>query len=66
MDLSDSENLPLGLAHNAVRVEFLCGNEQAFRQFKTDIEASFEERGAEIRRHQQDVIDRAAEDGLRC
>jgi predicted nucleotidyltransferase len=65
IDLSDIENLPLGVAHDAVNGEFLCGNEQAFRQFKTDIEASFEERRDEIRRHQQDVIDRIAEDGLR-
>jgi predicted nucleotidyltransferase len=65
IDLSDMENLPLGVAHDAVNGEFLCGNEQAFRQFKTDIEASFEERRDEIRRHQQDVIDRIAEDGLR-
>jgi predicted nucleotidyltransferase len=65
IDLSDIEDLPLGVAHDAVNGEFLCGNEQAFRQFKTDIEASFEERRDEIRRHQQDVIDRIAEDGLR-
>jgi predicted nucleotidyltransferase len=65
IDLSDIEDIPLGVAHDAVNGEFLCGNEQAFRQFKTDIEASFEERRDEIRRHQQDVIDRIAEDGLR-
>lgn len=65
IDLSDIEDLPLGVAHDAVNGEFLCGNGQAFRQFKTDIEASFEERRDEIRRHQRDVIDRIAEDGLR-
>jgi hypothetical protein len=53
------------VAHDVVNGEFLCGNEQTFRQFKTDIEASFEELRDEIRRHQQDVIDRIAEDGLR-
>jgi predicted nucleotidyltransferase len=65
IDLSDIEDLPLDVAHDAVNGEFLCGNEQAFRQFKRDIKASFEERRDEIRRHQQDVIDRIAEDGLR-
>jgi predicted nucleotidyltransferase len=65
IDLSDIEGLPLNVAHDAVKGELLCGDEQAFRQFKTDIEASFEEQRDEIRRHQQDVIDRIAEDGLR-
>ena len=59
------EDLPLNVAHDAVNGEFLCGNEQAFHQFKTEIEASFEKQRDEIRRHQQDVIDRIAEDGLR-
>jgi predicted nucleotidyltransferase len=65
IDLSDIEDLPLNVAHDAVNGEFLCGNEQAFHQFKTEIEASFEKQRDEIRRHQQDVIDRIAEDGLR-
>lgn len=65
IDLSDIEALPLGVAHDAVNGELLCGNEQAFHPFKTDIEASFEERRDEIRRQQQAVIDRIAEDGLR-
>ena len=65
IDLSDVEDLPLNVAHDAVNGEFLCGNEQAFHQFKTEIEASFEKQRDEIRRHQQDVIDRIAEDGLR-
>ena len=59
------EDLPLNVAHDAVSGEFLCGNEQAFHQFETEIEASFEKQRDEIRRHQQDVIDRIAEDGLR-
>ena len=65
IDLSDIEDLPLNVAHDAVNGEFLCGNEQAFHQFKTEIEASFEKQRDEIRCHQQDVIDRIAEDGLR-
>lgn len=64
IDLSDIEDLPLDVAHDAVNGEFLCGDDQAFRQFKRDIEASFEEQRDEIRRHQKDVIDRIAEDGL--
>jgi len=65
IDLSDIEDLPLGVAHDAVNGEFLCGDEQVFRQFTTDVEVSFEERRDEIRRQQQAVIDRIAEDGLR-
>ena len=65
IDLSDIKDLPLNVAHDAVNGEFLCGNEQAFHQFKTEIEASFEKQRDEIRRHRQDVIDRIAEDGLR-
>lgn len=65
IDLSDIEDLPLDVAHDAVNGEFLCGNEQAFHRFKTEIEASFEKQRDDIRRHQQDVIDRIAEDGLR-
>jgi len=65
IDLSDIEDLPLGVAHDAVNGEFICGDEQVFRQFKTDVEVSFEERRDEIRRQQQAVIDRIAEDGLR-
>ena len=65
IDLSDIGDLPLNVAHDAVNGEFLCGNEQAFHRFKTEIEASFEKQRDDIRRHQQDVIDRIAEDGLR-
>lgn len=65
VDVSDIEALPLEVAHDAVTGEFLCGNEGAFRQFKTNIEAAFEERRDHIRRHERGVIDRIAEDGLR-
>lgn len=64
VDISDIEGLPLDVAHDALDGEFLCGDEQAFRQFKLDIEAAFEERRDDIRRHQRSVIDRIAEDGL--
>ena len=64
VDLADIEDLPLDVAHDAVTGEFLCGDNQAFHRFKTDIEASFEERRDRIRRRQRDVIDRIAESGL--
>ena len=64
IDISDIEDLPLDVAHDAVTGEFLCGDEQAFRQFRADIEAVFEERRDDIRRHQRGVIDRIAENGL--
>ncbi|MCO8245335.1 nucleotidyltransferase domain-containing protein [Haladaptatus sp. AB643] len=64
IDLSDIETLPLEVAHDAVNGEFLCGDEDAFRHFKADTESLFEEQHEDIRRHQRDVIDRIAEDGL--
>jgi predicted nucleotidyltransferase len=64
IDISDIEYLPIDVAHDAITGELLCGNEQEFRQFKTDIEAAFEEQRDDIRRHQRDVIDRIAEKGL--
>lgn len=64
VDLSDIEDLPLDVAHDAVTGELLCGDQRAFDRFKTDIEAAFEERRDQIRRRQRDVIDRIAENGL--
>nr|WP_255767549.1 nucleotidyltransferase domain-containing protein [Haladaptatus halobius] len=34
IDISDIEPLPIDVAHNAVNGVFLCGDEEAFRQFK--------------------------------
>jgi hypothetical protein len=65
VDISDIELLPLDVAHDAVTGEFLCGDEQRFRQFREQIEAEFETRRDDIRRQQQAVIDRIAEEGLR-
>lgn len=64
VDVADIEALPLDVAYDAVTGEFLCGDERTFEQFKTEIETTFEEQRDDIRRHQQDVIDRIAEDGL--
>lgn len=64
IDLSNIETLPLEVAHDAVNGEFLCGDEDVFRHFKADTEALFDEQHEDIRRHQRDVIDRIAEDGL--
>lgn len=65
VDVSDIETLPIDVAHDAVNGEFLCGDERAFRRFSADVEAKFEKRRDDIRRHQRDVIDRIAEGGLR-
>lgn len=65
IDISDIEDLPIAVAHDAVNGEFLCGDERAFRRFKTKIERAFEDRRDEIRDHQRGVIDRIAEGGLR-
>lgn len=65
VDVSDIETLPIDVAHDAVTGKLLCGDEQAFRQVKSDIETTFDARRDDIRRHQQAVIERIAEDGLR-
>jgi len=65
VDVADIEALPLDVAHDVVNGEFVCGDKEAFEQFKTEIEAGFSECREEIRRQQRDVIDRIAEDGLR-
>ena len=64
VDVADIEALPLDVAHDVVNGEFICGDREAFEQFKTEIEAGFSEHREEIRRQQRDVIDRIAEDGL--
>jgi len=65
IDVSDIESLPLDVAHDAVNGELLCGDEHAFKQFKTDIETEFDDQRETLRRQQRAVIDRIAEDGLR-
>ncbi|RLM49982.1 nucleotidyltransferase domain-containing protein [Halorubrum sp. Atlit-28R] len=65
IDVSDIDSLPLGVAHDAVNGDLLCGDKRAFEQFKTDIEADLDEQRETLRRHQRTVIDRIAEDGLR-
>jgi predicted nucleotidyltransferase len=64
VDISDIDRLPLAVAHDAVRGEFLCGDEAAFQAFKTEVERQFSEERDTIQRHQRDTIDRIAEDGL--
>ena len=65
IDLSDIDELPLAVAHDAVSGDLLCGDDREFRAFKQEIEATYEERRDDLRRHQRNVIDRIAEDGLR-
>lgn len=64
IDIADIESLPIEVAHDAVNGTFLCGDDVAFRRFKADIDAAFEDQRDDIRRHQQAVIDRIAEEGL--
>lgn len=64
VDVSDVVELPLPAAHNAVNGTLLCGDEQAFQQFKTVIEPEFEEHQAGLQHHSHDVIARIAERGL--
>lgn len=64
VDVSDIEELPIEVARDAVNGELLCGDEQAFRQFKAEIETEFAERRDDIRHRQRSVIERIAEDGL--
>jgi predicted nucleotidyltransferase len=64
VDVSDVAELPLPVAHDAVSGTFLCGDEQVFQQFKSKIEAEFEEHQDDIQRHCNDVIARIAERGL--
>jgi predicted nucleotidyltransferase len=65
VDLSDIEALPPDVAHDAVNGTFVCGDEQAFERFRSEVEASFADRRGDLRRQQRAVIDRIAEDGLR-
>jgi len=65
IDVSDLQSLPLDVTHDAVNGAFVCGDEHAFEQFKTDVEATFVEQRDALRRKQRAVIDRIAEDGLR-
>jgi predicted nucleotidyltransferase len=65
VDVADIQSLPLDVAHDVVNGEFVCGDEEAFEQFKREIEAGFSEHRETIRREQRKVIDRIAEDGLR-
>lgn len=64
IDISDIENLPLPVAHEAVTGTFVCGSENAFEAFKTNIQHEFEDQRAIIKDEQREVIRRIAEDGL--
>lgn len=65
VDLSDIEELPVEVANDAVHGDLLCGDEDAFSQFKATIEEQFEEQRDDLRRQQLALIDRVAEEGLR-
>lgn len=63
-DLSDIEALPIDVANDAIKGEFICGDEAAFHAFKADVERAFDEQRGDIRRQQRAVIDRIASEGL--
>lgn len=65
IDVSDIETLPIDVAHDAVNGAFVCGDANAFERFANDVETRFVDQRDDLRRQQQDVIDRIAEDGLR-
>ena len=65
VDLTDIETFPIDIAHDALDGRFVCGDEDAYEQFKQELETTFAEQRDTIRRQQRDVIDRIAEDGLR-
>ena len=65
IDVSDIDELPLGVAHDAVHGKLLCGDDDAFHEVTAEVEAAFAEQGEDIRRRQRAVIERIAEEGLR-
>ena len=65
VDLSDIETLPVDVAHDAVNGTLVCGDNGAFGEYKTSIEATFADERDTLRRQQRDVIDRIAAEGLR-
>lgn len=64
IDISDIETLPIDIANDAVKGEFLCGDKAVFHAFKTDVEQAFADQREDIRRQQREVIDRIASEGL--
>jgi predicted nucleotidyltransferase len=64
IDISDVDELPLEVAYSVVSGTFVCGNEDAFQEFKQSVQTEFEDRGDEIEKRQQEFIRRVAEDGL--
>jgi len=65
VDVSDIEELPVEVAHDAVNGELLCGDQEAFERVRERIESSFEDEQDDLRRRHRDVIGRIAEEGLR-
>ncbi|MFB6188487.1 MAG: nucleotidyltransferase domain-containing protein [Halapricum sp.] len=65
VDVSDIEALPIEVAHDAVGGRFVCGDREAFERFKATVQTRFSDQRETLRRHQREVIDRIAEEGLR-
>lgn len=64
IDLSDIDDLSLEVTHAAVNGELLCGDEQKFQRFKTEVEAEFEDRQEELEQDQRQLISRIADEGF--
>lgn len=65
VDISDLEDLPISVAHDAVRGRLLCGDEAAFQASKADIERQYEASMDDRKRERRAFIRRVAEEGLR-
>lgn len=65
IDIIDIEAVSLELAHDAVAGKFICGDRATFRRFRTNIETEFANESEQLREHQQNIINRIAEEGLR-
>lgn len=65
LDISDLEDLPIPVAHDAVRGHLLCGDEAAFQAYKADIERQYEASMDDRKRERRAFIRRVAEEGLR-
>lgn len=65
VDLSDIEDLSIEFAHAAVNGDLVCGDEDAFQDFKQSIEDEFGATQDERETDHRAFIRRVAEEGLR-
>jgi len=65
VDLSDIKDLSVEFAHAAVNGELVCGDDEAFQEFKQSIEDEFVATQGERENDHREFIRRVAEEGLR-